>query len=94
MATPHVSAVLALIASSNSYARNHPSVLISMMEHSAQTVFGNKTPGLSATDTSAGDRTGLDCTTGYCHLGGKAVPDWEAYGAGLVDAFASVGGFH
>jgi len=28
--------------------------------------------------------------TGYCHLGGSAVPDAEAYGVGLVDALAAV----
>ena len=41
--------------------------------------------GLSATDTSPGDLTGLPCVTGYCHLEGPRIPDREAYGAGLVN---------
>ena len=45
---------------------------------------------LSATDLSGGDSAGGTCTTGYCHLGGPAVPDKEAYGAGIVNAAAAV----
>jgi subtilisin family serine protease len=90
MATPHVSAVLALIASSNRFARNHPLVLIGILKLSAQNIHGNTTPALSASDTSAGDRTGLACPTGYCHLGGQPISDSDAYGAGLVDASAAV----
>jgi hypothetical protein len=90
MATPHVSAVLALIASHSKFARHHPAVLVAILKLSAQRITGNTTPGLSATDTSAGDRTGLACPTGYCHLGGKPISDWEAYGAGLVDAYSAV----
>ena len=92
MATPHVSAVLALIASSNPRARHNVDRLVDALKHSAQSVHGNRTPGLSPTDMSAGDRTGLDCTTGFCHLGGPAVSDSDAYGAGLVDAGNAVRG--
>ena len=87
MATPHASAVLALIASSNPAARHHPATLIALLKSGAQHIRGNTTQGLSATDTSAGDRTGLACPTGYCHLGGKTISDADAYGAGLVDAY-------
>ena len=45
----------------------------------------NLTKVLSATDHTPGDLTGVPCGTGYCHLGGKAVPDDEAYGAGIVE---------
>ena len=86
MATPHASAVLALIASKFPAARHNPAMLVSMLKDGAQHVTGNWTPGLSATDTSASDRTGATCPTGYCHLGGPAISDSEAYGAGLVDA--------
>jgi hypothetical protein len=30
------------------------------------------------------------CPDGFCHLGGPAIPDREAYGAGLVDAARAV----
>lgn len=92
MATPHVSAVLALIASKNKEARHHPEELVGILKDSAQEIHGNAEPGLSATDLSAGDRTGLLCPTGYCHLGGPAISDHDAYGAGLVDAYAAVRG--
>ena len=61
-----------------------------VLKATAQHIHGNTTQPLSATDTSAGDRTGLLCTTGYCHLGGRAISDREAYGAGLVNAAAAV----
>jgi subtilisin family serine protease len=72
MATPHVSAVLALIASAHAELRHHPGGLVRLLLSGAREVRGNTTPGLSATDTSLGDRTGLACPTGFCHLG------WEA----------------
>jgi subtilisin family serine protease len=92
MATPHASAVLALIASARPWIAHNPAALVRALKGSARSIHGNTTPGLSATDTTAGDRTGLACPTGYCHLGGPAIPDWEAYGAGLVDAGSAVGG--
>jgi hypothetical protein len=94
MATPHVSAVLALIASSNKWARHNVDAMVKILKQSAQDIHGNTMPPLSATDLSAGDRTGIDCLTGYCHLGGKPISDKDAYGAGLVDASAAVKGGH
>ena len=47
---------------------------------------GNATPPVSRTDTSATDRTGALCSNGSCHLGGAAISNLEAYGAGLVNA--------
>jgi subtilisin family serine protease len=92
MATPHVSAVAALIASRYPFLRHQPLALLAMLKFSARHVSGNTTQPLSATDTSPGDYTDIPCATGYCHNGGAPIPDWEAYGAGLVDA-ASLGGF-
>lgn len=92
MATPHVSAVAALIASRYPFLRHQPLALLATLKLSARHVSGNTTQPLSATDTSPGDYTGIACATGYCHNGGAPIPDWEAYGAGLVDA-ASLGGF-
>ena len=66
--------------------------LLATLKASARHVSGNTTQPLSATDTSPGDYTGIACATGYCHNGGAPIPDWEAYGAGLVDA-GSLGGF-
>jgi subtilisin family serine protease len=89
MATPHASAVLALIASRNR-GRHHPDDLVRILKESAQDIHGNVTPGLSATDTSVSDATSVACSTGYCYLGGHAISDDDAYGAGLVDAFDAV----
>ncbi len=86
MATPHASAVLALIASVRPDARYIPDQLIYLLKASAQKIKGNTTQPLSAGDKSKGDLSGIACTTGYCHLGGLAISDKEAYGAGLVDA--------
>ncbi|NWJ48739.1 MAG: S8 family serine peptidase [Chloroflexi bacterium] len=90
MATPHVSAVIALVASYNPAIRHNPAKLVAAVKAGATNISGNATQPLSATDTSAGDRTGLLCPTGYCHLGGKAISDREAYGAGLVNALGAI----
>jgi subtilisin family serine protease len=89
MATPHVSAVAALVASSDSRARHNPARILNRLRQGAREAH-NLTPPLSATDTSAGDRTGLACPTGFCHLGGRPISDREAYGAGIVDAFGAL----
>ncbi|MBI2767377.1 MAG: S8 family serine peptidase [Chloroflexi bacterium] len=90
MATPHASAVIALIASKNPPLRHNVGALVAKLKNSARKVSGNTTPGLSATDFSPGDLTGIACPTGYCHLGGAPIPDKEAYGAGIVDALKAV----
>jgi len=89
MATPHVSGVAALIASANRDARHDPARILELLRSGARDAH-NFTPGLSATDTSPGDRTGLACSAGYCHLGGRRIDDREAYGAGIVDAVRSL----
>jgi lantibiotic leader peptide-processing serine protease len=90
MATPHVSAAMALVASVNSSARHKPDTLIKIVKSHARKVKGNKTPPLSKTDKTAGDLTGVLCSTGYCHLGGKPISDREAYGAGILDVYKAV----
>ena len=90
MATPHASAVLALIASAKPQLAHNPNALVNQLTKTARKVKGNTTPGLSATDLSAGDSAGGTCPTGYCHLGGPAISDKEAYGAGIVNAAAAV----
>src|SRR5262249_7682640 len=91
MATPHASAVLALIASAHAELRGNPRGLVQVLKDTAPDVHGNTTQVLSATDTSPGDANGLPCPTGYCHLGGPPVSDSDAYGAGIVDAARAVG---
>ena len=90
MAAPHVAGVLALIASSDPSVRGEPDRLVRRLLSSARKVSGNRTQVWSATDTSPGDRAGDACPQGYCHLGGEAVKDGDAYGAGIVDARRAV----
>jgi lantibiotic leader peptide-processing serine protease len=91
MATPHASAVLALIASAHPEMRHDPDALVAQLETTAQKLTGNTTGRLSANDDSPADLTGAPCTYGYCHLNdNNPVSDSEAYGAGLVDAAAAV----
>ncbi len=90
MATPHVSAVLALAVSAHPELRYRPRQLIDHLKATAQNISGNTTPPLSASDTSGGDLSGGTCPSGYCHLGGAPISDTEAFGAGLVDAEAAV----
>jgi subtilisin family serine protease len=84
MATPHVSAAIALEASAHPNLRHDPAALIARVK-SLTTHPTNRTPGLSATDRSPGDLTGDRCTHGYCHLGGEAISNRDAYGAGLLN---------
>jgi subtilisin family serine protease len=86
MATPHASAVMALMISAHPGLRHRVPTLIKRLRNTAEKITGNETPGVSATDTSPADLTGAPCPGGYCHLGGPAIPDSEAYGAGLVNA--------
>ena len=85
MAAPHVTAAIALIKSV--HPGWGPVALINKLR-STTTHPHNLTPGLLAGDQSKGDLTALypdRCTAGYCHLGGPAIPDSDAYGAGLIN---------
>lgn len=85
MATPHVSAVLALIASAKPALRGKPDRLVAFLKSRTRPAH-NLTEGLSATDRSKGDLMGPSCESGYCHLGGPSISDADAYGAGIVQA--------
>jgi len=91
MATPHASAVLALIASADPGLRRNVDALVDALKGSARVVRGNTTQPVSATDMSPGDQSGIACDTGFCHLGGDPISDSDAYGAGVVDAGPAVG---
>ena len=83
MAAPHAAAAVALIASEHPSLRHRPGALVARLQAKARPV-SNRTPQLSATDTSPGDLTGLACGTGFCHLGGPPISNRNAYGAGLA----------
>jgi len=83
MATPHVSAAIALTASAHSELRHNPSGLIDRVKSQAVSAT-NQTPGLAANDHSPGDLSGGPCVA-FCHLGGSVIPSAEAYGAGLLN---------
>ena len=85
MATPHVSAALALIASAHPQLRHHPDALVARLKQQADRSVHNYTTALAPNDHSPGDLSGLPCEFGNCHLGGARIPDREAYGAGLVN---------
>ncbi len=85
MATPHVSAALALILSRQPALRKYPKLLVALMKLCAAQAGPNSTPPLSATDKSAGDLTQAKCRSGYCHLGGNPISYREAFGAGLLN---------
>jgi hypothetical protein len=86
MATPHVSAVLAIIASEIPGLRHKPDQLVNHLKTHTTPVSGNAMTAVSATDTSMMDRTGAACPGAFCHLGGPVISDADAYGAGLVNA--------
>lgn len=89
MAAPHVSAVAALVASASPRLRHRPDAIAAVLRATA-TSTRNATPPLAPADTSPGDRTGVACPSGSCHLDGPAISDVEAYGAGLVHAGRAV----
>lgn len=90
MASPHVAGVMAQVLSDRVDLRKNPKLLLAHVKANARQLNRNKTPPLSPTDTSKGDRTGIACDTGYCHLGGDPISARKAYGAGLVDADAAI----
>lgn len=87
MAAPHVSAVLAIIASEIPGLRHKPDQLVNHLKTHTTRVSGNTTTAVSATDFSPMDRTDAECPGAFCHLGGAIISDADAYGAGLVDAW-------
>lgn len=90
MSSPHVAGGMAQILSARPDLRRAPKQLLKHAKMYARQLTNNKTTALSATDTSPGDRTGVDCTTGYCHLGGPAISNNHAYGAGMIDTYEAI----
>jgi subtilisin family serine protease len=86
IATPHASAVLALIVSAHPTLRHRPNGLIAALKSSARPITGNTTQPVSATDTSPVDLTGMSRRAGTAISAAPPVSDTDAYGAGLVDA--------
>lgn len=84
MATPHVSAAIALMASAHPGLRGNVDGLVSRVKAKA-TPATNYTQSLSARDKSKADLYGIPCPSGYCHLGGPRIPSDEAYGAGVLN---------
>jgi len=85
MAASHVAGALAQVASTHPSLRHKPTNLLSTLAAMANPITGNHTKAVSATDTSNMDATGAACTLAFCHLGGTAIPDVEAFGKnGLV----------
>src|SRR6266536_3175420 len=85
MATPHAAAALALLASAHPAARKHVGTLVSLLKAEAVDPGPNFTPVVSATDRLSGDLNHVACPTGFCHLGGPAISNREAYGAGFIN---------
>jgi subtilisin family serine protease len=85
MATPHAAAALALLASAHPAARKHVGTLVSLLKAEAVDPGPNFTPVVSATDRLPGDLNHVACPTGFCHLGGPAISNREAYGAGFIN---------
>lgn len=91
MAMSHVAAVAAQVLSTHPAAYKNPGLLKTLLLGGAHHLGGNTTPGLSKTDTSSGDLGGGACSGGYCHLGGTAISNTDAYGSGgFIDSFRSV----
>jgi len=85
LAAAHVAAAAAVAASAVPSLWRRPDQLISFIKTHTSLSPANATAPLSASDTTAGDSSGVPCTNGYCHLGGAAISNAEAYGAGLLD---------
>lgn len=89
MATPHVSAAAAVVLSNHPEALKNPGMLFDLLKAGARPTKGNTTPPVSGTDTSNMDRTNDPCPGAYCHLGGSAISDSDAYGNGLINVYRS-----
>jgi subtilisin family serine protease len=84
MAAPHVAGALAVIASAHPGLQGKVDKLVKRLKKKARPAH-NETQPLSAEDTSPGDLSGVPCTSGFCHLGGRRISNADAYGAGIID---------
>jgi hypothetical protein len=80
----------ALVASRNLDARGHPDRIEALLRKGAETWWRNYQTELAPDDFSPGDRTGLPCTTGWCHFDSVVIPSEEVYGHGFINAFRAL----
>jgi subtilisin family serine protease len=92
MSSPNAAAVAALVLSARADLRFRPDALTSRLEDTARTGLSNYM-GPNDPDNTAPALSGTPCATGFCHVDQSSpIPFADAYGAGLVDAGAAVGG--
>jgi subtilisin family serine protease len=92
MSSPNAAGVAALVLSARSDLRGHPEALERRLEASARQNLTNFMGPNDAGSTAAA-LDGTPCHTVYCHVSqSQPIAFADAYGAGLVDAGAAVGG--
>jgi lantibiotic leader peptide-processing serine protease len=92
MSSPNAAAVAALVVSARADLRFRPDALTSRLEDTARTGLSNYM-GPNDPANTAPALSGTPCATAYCHIDqSNPISFADAYGAGLVDAGAAVGG--
>ena len=92
MSSPNAAGVAALVLSARPDLRGRPDALERRLEGTAKSALTNFM-GPNDPDNTAAALDGRACATGYCHIDrSNAISFADAYGAGLVDAGAAVGG--
>jgi lantibiotic leader peptide-processing serine protease len=92
MSSPNAAGVAALALSARADLRDDPDALLSALESSASRSPTNFM-GPNDPDNTAPALNGTACATGYCHIDQSSPISFsDAYGTGLVDAGAAVGG--
>jgi lantibiotic leader peptide-processing serine protease len=92
MSSPNAAAAAALVLSARADLRFHPDALTSRLEDTARTGLTNYM-GPNDPANTAPTLSGTPCATAYCHVDRSSPISFaDAYGAGLVDAGAAVGG--
>jgi lantibiotic leader peptide-processing serine protease len=92
MASPNAAGVAALVLSAKPDLRDRPDALVGRLADTTNRALVNYMGPNDAANTAAA-LDGTPCSTGYCHVDqSHAIPFSDAYGAGLIDAGAAVGG--
>jgi len=92
MSAPNAAGVAALVLSARPELRARPEALERRLERSARHDLTNFM-GPNDASSTAPALDGTPCDTGYCHVSqSRPIGFADAYGAGLVDAGAAVGG--
>jgi lantibiotic leader peptide-processing serine protease len=92
MSAPNALGVAALVLSAKPALRRDPADLVDRLQTTARRTMTNYT-GPDDPDNTSPTYDGRPCDTGYCHLDTTdPIGFGDAYGAGLVDAGAAVGG--